>query len=77
MVFSSSSASSQVSWSSERGARKSPIPYRVPPLAYEPGVLCHCREKAALWISWSDANPGRRYLKCFRARVSPDLSSII
>ncbi|KAK3118726.1 hypothetical protein QOZ80_9BG0705520 [Eleusine coracana subsp. coracana] len=47
----------------------SPIPYRVGPLDYHPSVYCDCQQKAALWISWSDGNPGWHYLKCYRARV--------
>ncbi|KAK3153474.1 hypothetical protein QOZ80_2BG0173790 [Eleusine coracana subsp. coracana] len=49
--------------------RHSPIPYHVGPLAYHPPVYCDCQQKAALWILWSDDNPGRRYLKCYKARV--------
>ncbi|CAL5041848.1 unnamed protein product [Urochloa decumbens] len=63
-----SSSTSRGSWSGEYGSRRSPIPYRIGPLDYEPPVLCHCGRKAALWISWSDDHPGRRYLKCYRAR---------
>ncbi|KAK3157524.1 hypothetical protein QOZ80_2AG0123740 [Eleusine coracana subsp. coracana] len=49
--------------------RHSNIPYRVGPLDYHPQVYCECQQKAALWILWSDDNPERRYLKCYRARV--------
>ncbi|CAO2149682.1 unnamed protein product [Urochloa humidicola] len=55
-------------WSEDGGGRRSPIPYRIGPLDYEPAIYCHCRKKAALWISWSDKNPGRRYLSCYNAR---------
>ncbi|CAN6291653.1 unnamed protein product [Urochloa humidicola] len=55
-------------WSDGGGVRRSPIPYRIGPLDYEPTIYCHCRKKAALWISWSDKNPGRRYLSCYNAR---------
>ncbi|KAI5015864.1 hypothetical protein ZWY2020_059403 [Hordeum vulgare] len=48
---------------------RSPVPYRQNPMAYEPEVLCHCnpRRKAPRWISWSRANPGRRYCSCVNA----------
>ncbi|KAJ1291663.1 hypothetical protein BS78_02G333300 [Paspalum vaginatum] len=52
----------------EGGSRRSPIPYRTGPLDYTPYVACKCGQKTALWISWSDENPGRMYLKCYRAR---------
>ncbi|KAK3143237.1 hypothetical protein QOZ80_4BG0360540 [Eleusine coracana subsp. coracana] len=61
-------AKTQSSGESEE-KRHSPIPYRVGPLDYHPPVFCDCQQKAALWISWSDDNPGQRYLKCYRARV--------
>ncbi|CAD6263144.1 unnamed protein product [Miscanthus lutarioriparius] len=50
------------------GDSSSPIPYRKGPLEYTPAVLCKCGAKAASFISWSDLNPGLRYLKCARAR---------
>ncbi|KAF7075534.1 hypothetical protein CFC21_080304 [Triticum aestivum] len=52
------------------GPMRSPIRYREGPLDYEPFTPCDCREKpkAAMWISWSDENPGRRYKTCYRSR---------
>ncbi|WVZ87067.1 hypothetical protein U9M48_033762 [Paspalum notatum var. saurae] len=68
-MASSATSGEQSSWChGEVGHRKSPIPYRSGPLDYQPFVACHCGKKEALWISWSDENPGRRYLKCYRAR---------
>ncbi|KAK3166007.1 hypothetical protein QOZ80_1AG0040390 [Eleusine coracana subsp. coracana] len=49
--------------------RVSPIKYRTGPLDYFLAVLCHCQKKATLWISWSDDNPGRQYVKCYNART--------
>lgn len=70
-MASSATSGQDESWChGEVGTRRSPIPYRIGPLDYTPYVACHCGQKAALWISWSDENPGRRYLKCYRARVS-------
>lgn len=55
--------------------RGSSVPYRVPPLAYEPSVFCDCKPKlkAKRFISWSQAQPGRRYLRCQKVRVRKHL----
>ncbi|KAK3164360.1 hypothetical protein QOZ80_1AG0016570 [Eleusine coracana subsp. coracana] len=68
MAVSSSASCSSVSRTLEEERRHSPISYRVGPLEYHPAINCHYGQKAAMWIFWSDDNPGRRYVKCYRAR---------
>ena len=65
----SSSRSSRASASRAQGGEaaeqvRSPVPYRVGPLAYSPAVLCQCRRKTPCWTAWSNENPGRRYYRC-------------
>ncbi|XP_037412488.1 uncharacterized protein LOC119275696 isoform X3 [Triticum dicoccoides] len=79
-MSSSFSSSSRAASSSQRrfapaGQTRSPVRYRVGPLDYEPATPCWCknRPKAAMWISWSDENPGRRYKTCARSQLVIDL----
>lgn len=74
-MASSSIGSSRASASSGQGGggydgQGSPVPYRIPPLGYEPPVMCYCNLKACRWISWSNGQPGRRYFRCRHGRVS-------
>ncbi|XBI72936.1 hypothetical protein VPH35_066780 [Triticum aestivum] len=65
-MSSNSSASSRFA-----RCRRPPLPYSENPLEYEPAVFCSCGAKAARLTSWTDANPGRRYMSCSRATGCP------
>lgn len=52
-----------------RASSQSLIPYMENPMEYAPTWLCSCSMKAPRRLSWSDANLGRQYYTCERARV--------
>lgn len=66
----SSSSRNSIARYGEPSPNASPIPYRHLPYSYTPAVNCFCDERAPRWVSWSDANPGRRYHCCYKYQVS-------
>ncbi|KAG8081075.1 hypothetical protein GUJ93_ZPchr0007g6005 [Zizania palustris] len=71
----SSSSSSSTGMLGSLG-EESPILYRHGPLDYSPPTMCYCGNKAMQWISWSEANPGRRYFTCYCRRYATPPSAL-
>ncbi|CAD6211533.1 unnamed protein product [Miscanthus lutarioriparius] len=62
----SSSSQNSIARYGESSPNASPIPYRHLPYSYTPAVNCFYDERAPRWVSWSDANLGRRYHCCYK-----------
>ena len=69
---SSASASAFISYGRPGAGYNGPeqaSPFSYNALAYEPEVKCDCGMKSGMWISWTDLQPGRRFLRYWRAMV--------